>query len=156
MSSPLDRKGAEHDKPSRDCRQGTLRTSKAEVGHDAQGQVGPALISIHQGHAVLISKQDIGGQKGLYYFDRRIVRSWAICANGGAAFADLGHGSLLNQLPELYAAFARDGTTFRIHPRQRAAGLGGLIGCHTDRGSSWGSLPDAPRSKLYVRPSLPV
>ena len=97
-------------------------------------QVRPALMSIHQGHTLLISEQDIGGQKGFYFFDTRVVRSWAIYANGGAPFADFGHGSLLNQLPELYAAFARDGTTFRIHPRQRAAGLGGLIGCHADPG----------------------
>ena len=160
MSSPLDRKGAEHDKPSRDCRQGTLRTSKAEVGHDAQGQVGPALISIHQGHAVLISKQDIGGQKGLYYFDRRIVRSWAICANGGAAFADLGHGSLLNQLPQhklpqLYAAFARDRTTFRRNTSAPtpawAAGSAVML-----TQALFGFLPDAPRNKLYVRQSPSV
>jgi glycogen debranching enzyme len=49
-------------------------------------QVGPPLISIHQGHTVLISEQD--GQinwpsdKGLYFFDTRIVSSWALYANG--------------------------------------------------------------------------
>ena len=49
-------------------------------------QVGPPLISIHQGHTVLISEQD--GQinwlseKGLYFFDTRVVSSWDIYANG--------------------------------------------------------------------------
>jgi len=50
-------------------------------------QVRPALMSIHQGHTLLISEQDIGGQKGFYFFDTRVVRSWAIYANGGAQSA---------------------------------------------------------------------
>jgi glycogen debranching enzyme len=49
-------------------------------------QVGPPLISIHQGHTVLISEQDgqinWPSEKGLYFFDTRIVSSWAIYANG--------------------------------------------------------------------------
>ena len=49
-------------------------------------QVGPPQISIHQGHTILISEKD--GQinwpsdKGLYFFDTRVVSSWAIYANG--------------------------------------------------------------------------
>ena len=49
-------------------------------------QVGPPQISIHQGQTVLITEQD--GQinwpsdKGLYFFDTRIISSWAIYANG--------------------------------------------------------------------------
>src|SRR5215471_19220027 len=49
-------------------------------------QVGPPQISIHQGHTVLVSEQD--GQinwpsdKGLYFFDTRIISSWAVYANG--------------------------------------------------------------------------
>ena len=51
-------------------------------------QVGPPQIAIHQGHTVLISEKD--GQinwpsdKGLYFFDTRVVSSWAIYANGEA------------------------------------------------------------------------
>ena len=49
-------------------------------------QVGPPQIAIHQGQTVLISEED--GQinwpsdKGLYFFDTRIVSSWRIYANG--------------------------------------------------------------------------
>ncbi len=49
-------------------------------------QVGPPQISIHQGQTVLITEQD--GQinwpsdKGLYFFDTRVVSSWDIYANG--------------------------------------------------------------------------
>ena len=48
--------------------------------------VGPPQTSIHQGQTVLISEE--GGQinwpseKGLYFFDTRIVSSWTIYANG--------------------------------------------------------------------------
>src|SRR5215467_11568753 len=49
-------------------------------------RVGPPLISIHQGHTVLISEQDgqinWPSEKVLYFFDTRIVSSWAIYANG--------------------------------------------------------------------------
>ena len=49
-------------------------------------QVGPPQISIHQGQTVLIS--DENGQiswpseKGLYFFDTRVISSWNIYANG--------------------------------------------------------------------------
>jgi glycogen debranching enzyme len=49
-------------------------------------QVGPPQIAIHQGLTVLITEQD--GQinwpsdKGLYFFDTRMVSSWTIYANG--------------------------------------------------------------------------
>jgi glycogen debranching enzyme len=49
-------------------------------------QVGPPKIAIHQGQTVLISEEN--GQinwpsdKGLYFFDTRVVSSWAIYANG--------------------------------------------------------------------------
>jgi len=49
-------------------------------------QVGPPLISIHQGQTVLISEPDgqinWPSEKGLYFFDTRVVSSWAIYANG--------------------------------------------------------------------------
>jgi len=46
----------------------------------------PTADLLHQGHTVLISEQD--GQinwpsdKGLYFFDTRVIRSWAVYANG--------------------------------------------------------------------------
>jgi glycogen debranching enzyme len=49
-------------------------------------QVGPPQISIHQGQTVLISEET--GQiswpsdKGLYFFDTRVLSSWTIYANG--------------------------------------------------------------------------
>ena len=49
-------------------------------------QIGPHQISIHQGQTVLVSEPD--GQikwpteKGLYFFDTRVISSWAIYANG--------------------------------------------------------------------------
>ena len=49
-------------------------------------QVGPPQISIHQGQTVLISEESgrIGwpGDKGLYFFDTRVISSWAMYANG--------------------------------------------------------------------------
>ena len=49
-------------------------------------QVGPQQVSIHQGQTVLVSDPD--GQikwpsdKGLYFFDTRVISNWAIYANG--------------------------------------------------------------------------
>src|SRR5215472_11905515 len=49
-------------------------------------RVGPPQIAIHQGQTVLITEED--GQinwpsdKGVYFFDTRIVSSWRIYANG--------------------------------------------------------------------------
>jgi glycogen debranching enzyme len=49
-------------------------------------KVGPPQLAIHQGHAVLLSEPD--GQinwpsdKGLYFYDTRVVSSWTVYANG--------------------------------------------------------------------------
>jgi glycogen debranching enzyme len=49
-------------------------------------QVGPQQVSIHQGQTVLVTEPD--GQinwpsdKGLYFFDTRVISSWVIYANG--------------------------------------------------------------------------
>ena len=49
-------------------------------------QVGPPQIAIHQGHSVLVSDED--GQikwptdRGLYFFDTRLISAWAMYANG--------------------------------------------------------------------------
>ena len=49
-------------------------------------QVGPLQISIHQGQTVLISEENgrisSPSDKGLYFFDTRIISSWTIYANG--------------------------------------------------------------------------
>src|SRR6266481_1287440 len=49
-------------------------------------QVGPPQISIHQGQTVLITEQDgqinWPSEKGLYFFDTRVVSSWIIYSNG--------------------------------------------------------------------------
>jgi glycogen debranching enzyme len=49
-------------------------------------QVGPPQIAIHQGQTVLITDQDGSitwpSEKGLYFFDTRIISNWGIYANG--------------------------------------------------------------------------
>ena len=49
-------------------------------------QVGPHQVSIHHGQTVLVSEPDgqiqSPGEKGLYFFDTRIISSWTIYANG--------------------------------------------------------------------------
>ena len=62
---------------------------------------------------------------------------------------------LLNQLPELYTAFERDETSFPVQyiganvPQAWAAGSAFLL-----TRALLGFLPDAPRNKLHVDPSL--
>ncbi|WP_279607959.1 glycogen debranching N-terminal domain-containing protein [Paraburkholderia phenazinium] len=49
-------------------------------------RVGPAQLAIHQGHSVLLCDPD--GQiqwpsdKGLYFYDTRMISSWSVYANG--------------------------------------------------------------------------
>ena len=49
-------------------------------------KVGPPQLAIHQGHAVLLS--ELNGQinwpseKGLYFYDARVIISWTVYANG--------------------------------------------------------------------------
>ena len=49
-------------------------------------QVGPPQVAIHQGQTVLVSEQDgqinWPSEKGLFFFDTRVVSSWIIYANG--------------------------------------------------------------------------
>jgi glycogen debranching enzyme len=49
-------------------------------------QVGPPQIAIHQGRTVLVTEPDgqiaWPSEKGLYFFDTRMISSWAIYANG--------------------------------------------------------------------------
>ena len=63
----------------------------------------------------------------------------------------------LNQLPELYTAFERHETNFPVQyiganvPQAWAAGSAFML-----TQALLGFLPDAPRNKLYVDPSLPI
>ncbi|HSR07531.1 MAG TPA: glycogen debranching N-terminal domain-containing protein, partial [Bryobacteraceae bacterium] len=49
-------------------------------------QVGPTEIAIHEGETVLVSETDgqikWPSEKGLYFFDTRVMSAWAIRANG--------------------------------------------------------------------------
>ncbi|HEV2682219.1 MAG TPA: glycogen debranching N-terminal domain-containing protein, partial [Rhodanobacter sp.] len=49
-------------------------------------KVGPPQLAIHQGHAVLLTEPDgqIKGptQKGLYFYDTRVISNWTIYADG--------------------------------------------------------------------------
>jgi glycogen debranching enzyme len=49
-------------------------------------QVGPSEIAVHQGQTVLITEPDgqieWPSEKGLYFFDTRVISAWAIRANG--------------------------------------------------------------------------
>jgi hypothetical protein len=49
-------------------------------------QVGPHQVSIHHGQTILVSEADgqinSPSEKGLYFFDTRVINSWAIYANG--------------------------------------------------------------------------
>jgi hypothetical protein len=62
----------------------------------------------------------------------------------------------LNQLPELYTAFEREEANFPVQyiganvPQAWAAGSAFML-----TGALLGVLPDAPRDKLYIDPSLP-
>ncbi len=62
----------------------------------------------------------------------------------------------LNQLPELYTAFEREETNFPVQyiganvPQAWAAGSAFML-----TQALLGFLPDAPRNKLYIDPSLP-
>ena len=51
-------------------------------------QVGPPQIAIHQGQTVLVTEPDgqikWPSEKGLYFFDTRLISAWAIYANGAS------------------------------------------------------------------------
>ena len=49
-------------------------------------KVGPPQLAIHQGHAVLLTEPDgqinWPSEKGLYFYDTRVISSWTVYANG--------------------------------------------------------------------------
>jgi glycogen debranching enzyme len=111
-------------------------------------QVGPPLISIHQGQTVLISEQD--GQinwpsdKGLYFFDTRVVSSWAIYANG-EPWELLNGGALSYFASSIYltnrTVLTEDGT---IPPR--------TLGCTISRSISGGMHEDLDITNNCMKP----
>jgi glycogen debranching enzyme len=111
-------------------------------------QVGPPLISIHQGQTVLISEQD--GQinwpsdKGLYFFDTRVVSSWAIYANG-EPWELLNGGAISYFASRIYltnrTVLTEDGT---IPPRS--------LGCTISRSISSGMHEDLDITNNCMKP----
>jgi glycogen debranching enzyme len=111
-------------------------------------QVGPPLISIHQGQTVLITEQDgqinWPSEKGLYFFDTRIVSSWAIYANG-EPWELLNGGAISYYASRIFltnrALLTEDGT---IAPR--------TLGCTISRSISDGMHEDLDITNNGMKP----
>lgn len=101
-------------------------------------QVGPHQVSIHQGQTVLVTEPDgqikWPSEKGLYFFDTRVISSWAIYANG-EPWNLLNGGAVTHYASQIHLTNPRIPTTDGIIP-ERALGLviGRLIsgGMHED------------------------
>jgi glycogen debranching enzyme len=82
-------------------------------------QVGPHQISIHQGQTVLVSDPD--GQinwpsdKGLYFFDTRVISSWTVFANG-EPWDLLNGGAITHYASRIYLTNRRILTTDGVIP----------------------------------------
>ncbi len=97
-----------------------------------KAQVGPPQISIHQGQTILVTEQD--GQinwpsdKGLYFFDTRVVSSWTVYANG-EPWELLNGGAISYHAARIFltnrAFVTEDGT---IPPRRLGLTIGRSIG----------------------------
>ncbi len=87
--------------------------------------VGPHQISVHQGHTVLVSEPD--GQikwpsdYGLYFFDTRLISSWAIYANG-EPWDLLNGGAITHYASRIYLTNRKIHTTDGVIP-QRTLGF---------------------------------
>ena len=68
-------------------------------------QVGPHQVSIHHGQTVLVTEPDgqihSPGEKGLYFFDTRVISSWTIYANG-EPWALLNGGAIAHYASRIY------------------------------------------------------
>ena len=88
-------------------------------------QIGPHQVSIHHGQTVLVSEPD--GQinppsdKGLYFFDTRVISSWTIYANG-EPWDLLNGGAITHYASRTYLTNRRIPTADGIIP-QRTLGL---------------------------------
>ncbi len=87
--------------------------------------VGPHQISVHQGQTVLVSEPD--GQikwpsdNGLYFFDTRVISSWAIYANG-EPWDLLNGGAITHYASRIYLTNRKIHTTDGVIP-QRTLGF---------------------------------
>ena len=88
-------------------------------------QVGPQQVSLHQGQTVLITEPD--GQinwpsdKGLYFFDTRVISSWVIYANG-EPWKLLNGGAVTHYAARIHLTNPKIPTTDGIIP-ERTLGL---------------------------------
>src|SRR5258706_12101174 len=68
------------------CRGGGIEKRLRKYVMPFKVQVGPHQVSIHHGQTVLVSEADgqinSPSEKGLYFFDTRVVSGWTIYANG--------------------------------------------------------------------------
>ena len=81
-------------------------------------QVGPHQVSIHHGQTVLVSEPDgqinWPSEKGLYFFDTRVISSWAIYANG-EPWELLNGGAITHYASRIYLTNRRIPTIGRRH-----------------------------------------
>ena len=88
-------------------------------------QVGPHQVSIHHGQTVLLSEPDgqinPPSEKGLYFFDTRVISSWRIYANG-EPWDLLNGGAITHYASRTYLTNRRIPTADGIIP-QRTLGL---------------------------------
>src|SRR5216684_4490777 len=110
--------------------------------------VGPPQIAIHQGQTVLVSEQDgqitWPSEKGLYFFDTRIVSNWAIYANGEP-------WELLNGGPVKYHD-ARIFLTHRSIPTEDGVIPPRTLGLTISRSSSGGLHEDLDITNNSMKP----
>ncbi len=68
-------------------------------------QVGPPQIAIHEAMTVLITEPDgqihWPGDKGLYFFDTRLISAWSVYANGTPLGPDQRRRAQFRRLPHL-------------------------------------------------------
>jgi glycogen debranching enzyme len=88
-------------------------------------QVGPHQVSIHQGQTVLVTESDgrinWPSEKGLYFFDTRVISSWTIYANG-EPWDLLNGGAITYYVSRIYLTNRSIPTTGGVIP-PRALGL---------------------------------
>jgi len=88
-------------------------------------QVGPHQVSIHQGQTVLVTEPDgqvnWPSEKGLYFFDTRVISSWAIYANG-EPWNLLNGGAVTHYASRIHLTNRKIATTDGIIP-ERTLGL---------------------------------
>jgi glycogen debranching enzyme len=88
-------------------------------------QVGPHQVSIHHGQTVLVSEPDgqikWPSEKGLYFFDTRVISSWTIYANG-EPWDLLNGGAITHYVSQIYLTNRKIQTPDGVIP-ERALGL---------------------------------